>query len=123
MSTPRLTAAGIALAFALSSASTAAMADSVDYGRTSAPTKITTESATPQAPKPDTNAANDRLPSPGEVGSDIGEGAATAAKTVGQTTKEVTTTIGHGARDTTKAIGHGTRDFFHSIGEGFRKAW
>lgn len=116
----------LALTCALSLTATAgAMADSVDHGRadTGTTTTISTESATPQAPKPNTKAGDDELPSPGEVGHEIGEGAATAAKTVGSTTKEVTTAIGHGARDTTKAIGHGTRDFFRSIGDGFRKAW
>lgn len=106
-----------AMALTLTLASTAAWADSVDYGATSTSTQVTTESATPLAPKPDTNANNTEIPSAGEVGSDIGEGASSAVKAVG----EGATAIGHGVRDTAKAIGHGTRDFFHGIGNGYRK--
>lgn len=119
MTTYALTAT---LTLGLGAMTGAAMADSVDFGR-DAPPRVTTQSATPQAPRPDTTAGNNELPSPKEAGREIGEGAATAAKTVGSTTKDVTTAIGHGARDTTKAIGHGTRDFFRAIGDGFRKAW
>lgn len=106
-----------AMALTLTLASTAAWADSVDYGATNNSTRITTQSATPLAPKPHTNANNTRIPSAGEVGTDIGEGASTAAKTVG----EGATAIGHGARDAAKAIGHGTRDFFHGFGNGWSK--
>ncbi len=106
-----------AMALTLTLASTAAWADSVDYGATSTSTQITTESATPLAPKPETNASNTEVPSAGNVGTEIGENASSAAKAIG----EGATAIGHGARDTVKAIGHGTRDFFHGIGDGFRK--
>lgn len=98
------------LALFLSLATTAAYADSYDYDHPQ-----TTNEGTPAQHPEATSAKN--------VGEEIGDDAATAAKTVGKTTREVTTTIGHTARDTTKAIGHGTRDFFHGIGNGLRKGW
>ena len=106
-----------ALAFALTLASSAALADSYDYEQ--AQKKYDQKQTEKSGVKPEIHTepkSDSRLPPAKEVGQNIGEGAADAGKAVGDGAKAV----GHGVRDTTKAIGHGTRDFFRGIGRGIR---